>query len=67
LAAFAYCADHPGAAVDSTQELVLPQAVKPVATTAVDAKASTRRSTGVLSVGRQVVQARLSEQASVLA
>jgi ribulose kinase len=52
--------------VDSTQESVLSQAVNPVATSAVDAKASTRRSTDVLSVVEQVVQARLSERVALL-
>jgi acetyltransferase-like isoleucine patch superfamily enzyme len=36
--------------MDSTQESVLPQAVDTTATSAVDAKASTRRRTGVLSI-----------------
>jgi hypothetical protein len=67
LAASAYWADQPGAAEDSTQESVLPQAVDPATTSAADAKASTRRSTGVLSVVERVVQARLSEPGAPLA
>jgi hypothetical protein len=50
LAASAYWADQPGAAEDSTQESVLPQAVTTAVSSVVDAKASSRRSTGVLSI-----------------
>lgn len=50
MAASAYCAGQPRAAEDSTQESVSPQAASGQVSTAADATAIARRSTGVIAI-----------------